>query len=203
MNEDFSRQFSIYTRGFVGSKREPIRINHGSDDVSVKLQYDTNVYGADKSELAVVNMDIDKYYTAIVRNDLNSFNFEFQEEVLRVLFKAFGTKDFEQWYKVQFTSPSFGEQQMDFLDDCFQFTFNGTRVMSLQNWEALLTASDKKADSAELSQKAKYMFNKTFFRELSTGRSMSMSRMFHSWLSNPNGFSDLLMSCNIMFGVKR
>lgn len=204
MSSNLFGQFKIYPRGFLGAKLEPVLINKGGSK-GTRMQYDVSVFDANEPELITANMAIEEAYIALLRNDIRANNFQFREDTLRAIFKAFGTMDFEGWYMAQYQSPSFGEMQQDFLEDCLRFIRSGKRRLSLENWDALLSAADKKVTSPELPEVAKNFFNKKFVRELAPGGSYNSNLVntVASWMSKPNGFTDLLVSCHILFGIKR
>jgi hypothetical protein len=203
MSTNLFGQFKVYPRGFLGAKLEPVLINKSSERTVGRFQYDVSVFDANQPELVTANMAIEEAYVALVRNDINASNFEFRENVLRVLFKAFGTLDFEGWYLTQFQGPAFGEQQLDFIEDCLNFTWNGTRKMSLQNWDVLLESSQTKVKDLLLTEMAKAKFSKNFVKELAFSGRVMLPDLFCDWTTKPNGFVDLLTTCHILFGIKR
>jgi hypothetical protein len=203
MSSNLFGQFKIYPRGFLGAKLEPVLINNGSATNRGRLQYDVSVFDANEPELITANMAIEEAYIALVRNDIKSGDFQFREDTLRAIFKAFGTQDFEGWYMAQYQSPSFGEMQRDFIEDCLRFLLVGKRQMALNNWDDLLKASDKKVTDIELPEMAKRVFNKKFVRELTPLGRTKLPGIVQDWVSKPNGFVDLVTSCHILFGIKR
>lgn len=205
MSNNLFGQFKIYPRGFLGAKLEPVLINKGNNNKGSRMQYDVSVFDANEPEMITANMAIEEAYIALVRNDIRANDFQFREDTLKAIFKAFGTMDFEGWYMAQYQSPSFGEMQQDFLEDCLRFTMSGKRRLSLENWDALLQSSDKKVVGPELPEVAKSFFNKKFIRELapSSSDNRKLTNVVSYWMSRPNGFSDLLVSCHILFGIKR
>lgn len=203
MSTNVFGEFKVYPRGFFGAKLEPVLIQKDSAPNSGRFQYDVSVFDANQPELVTANLAIEEAYTAMVRNDLNISNFQFREDTLKVLFKAFGTLDFEGWYLTQFKSPAFGEMQRDFIEDCLHFVWKGTRNMSLQNWDVLLEPSEKRVNDSRLAEFANSKFSKTFVHELGFSNKVMLPELFCDWTTKPNGFADLLTTCHILFGIKR
>lgn len=202
MSSNLFGQFKIYPRGFLGAKLEPVLINQKAPKTG-RLQYDVSVFDATEGQLVTANVAIEEAYAAVIRGDVKTGDFQFREDVLKVIFKAFGTLDFEGWYMAQYQSPSFGEQQRDFLEDCLRFIWTGKRKMSLENWDALLSASDTRISDIELPEMARGYFNKQFVRQLAPTNRTMLPGLVQDWIAKPNGFADLLVSCHILFGIKR
>jgi hypothetical protein len=203
MSTNLFGQFKVYPRGFLGAKLEPVLVNKSPERVRGRFQYDVSVFDANQPELVTANMAIEEAYISLLRNDIQASNFEFRENMFRVLFKAFGTLDFEGWYMTQFQSPAFGEQQRDFLEDCLNFVWSGKRDMSLQNWDVLLEPSQTRLTDPSLARMANAKFSKVFTRELSFSGRVMLPDLFCDWTTKPNGFVDLLTTCHILFGIKR
>ncbi len=202
MSSNLFGQFKIYPRGFLGAKLEPVLINQRPTKPQ-RLQYDVSMFDANEPQMITANMAIEESYTALVRKDVLSSDFDFREKTLRAILKAFGTTDFEGWYMAQYQSPSFGKDQRDFLEDCLNFAYCGKRKLSLQNWDAILEASADKISELELPEHARNVFQKRFVRELSPSNRHSIAQVVQLWLEKPNGFTDLLYTAHILFGIKR
>lgn len=203
MSTNLFGQFKVYPRGFLGAKLEPVLVGKVPQQNSGRYQYDVSVFDANQPELVTANMAIEEAYISLMRNDIQASNFEFRETVFKILFKAFGTLDFEGWYLTQSQSPAFGQQQQDFIEDCLKFVWSGKRDMSLQNWDVLLQPSDTRLIDSKLPEMASAKFAKTFVRELSFSGRVMLPELFCDWVTKPCGFVDLLTTCHILFGIKR
>lgn len=202
MSSNLFGKFKIYPRGFLGAQLEPVLVSTSSPSAQ-RLQYDVSMFNANEPEWITANLEIEEAYKSLLRRDNSARDFDFREKTLRSILKAFGTLDFEGWYMAQYQSPSFGEQQRDFLDDCFQFIWTGKRSLSLENWDVLLQASENKVTDPHLSKNAALHFNRKFVRELNPTNRMPLTVTVQDWLRQPNGFTDLLLTCHILFGIKR
>ena len=201
MNNLFG-QFKIYPRGFLGAKLPPTLIQRKSENWT-RLQYDVKVFDANEPELVTANQEIAQAYATFIRRDIMAGDFAFREDTLRKILRAFGTMDFEAWYMAQYQSPSFGERQQEFLEDCFLFMWKGVRNLPLTTWDALLESSTNHITGHELPEHAASKFNKKYIRELQPSGRYRLTEVVQDWISKPNGFSDLLISANILFGFKQ
>lgn len=197
-------EFKIYPRGFLGAMQEPVLEKHTSGS-SQRLQYDVAIFEPSTSKLVTANQAIETSFTQLIRQDQLVKDFDFRERNISAILQAFGTQDFEGWYMAQFKSPSFGDLHCRFLDDCLRFIMTGERQLSVQTWDALLDNSDTAIDETELSEAAQQFFwPKKLVSELRPGeRSRSLVHVVHEWLARPNGFTDLLYSSHILFGIKQ
>lgn len=197
--------FRIYPRGFLGAKMDPILERKNNPSSSSRLQYNIALFDSDDAKRVIVNMDIERLYTAMARNDLTtSKRFDFREEALSHILWAFGTKNFEEWYKMQYQSPSFGVMHSDFLEDCLRFVDTGKRHLSIVSWDTILGAADTKVYGSNLPEKASTFFNRTTIDQLNTGdqsRNAKLTEVIQEWMRQPTGFSDLLTTAHILFGI--
>lgn len=194
--------FKIYPRGFLGAPVEPVLSKQRRTDN--RLTYDTTVFDANDSRLVTANQKIDEYYAAFVRRDgFKGADFDFREKALHQILHAFGTQDFNEWYAAQFKSPSFGELHRRFLDDTLKFIRTGQRELDLSTWVSLLTPADSRDTDIYLSLRAKTYFNVSSVGELLEPGAYrgSLVETVQDWLSKDGGFSDLLVTCHILFGL--
>jgi hypothetical protein len=194
-------QFRIYPRGFLGSLQAPLLVPQAKKGDLLTTSGLATIMDANESSLITANAGVEKLFDQLMRKALLISNFDFCDNIYREVFKAFGTKNFEGWYLAQFNSPAFGELHRDFLDDCLKFAMTGKRSMSLNTWDALLTTSDNKIKSSDLSEAAAMYFGRRTIRDLTPGTTNTVVELVHQWISRPGGTADLLFSAHILFGL--
>lgn len=197
-------EFRIYPRGFLGARLEPV-LERKTNKTVPGLQYDISLFNPSESKTIVANVAIEDLYAAHVRNEPSTGKFDFREKALIQILAAFGTMNFEFWYKTQYQSPSFGQQHIDFLDDTFRFIMTGKRRVSITNWDAIVDASDKKVFNNQLPDNARVYFNRTTVEQLGLDGQRWQANLVdvvQDWMRRPSGFADLLTTAHILFGIK-
>lgn len=197
-------QFRIYPRGFLGAKLEPV-LERKTNKTVPGLQYDISLFNPSESKTIVANVALEDLYAAHVRNEPYTGRFDFREKALIQILAAFGTMNFELWYKMQYQSPSFGKEHIDFLDDTVRFIMTGKRRVSITNWDAILDTSDKKVFTSLLPDNVRVYFNRTTVEQLGIDGQRWNSNLVdvvQDWMRRPSGFADLLTTAHILFGIK-
>lgn len=197
-------EFRIYPRGFLGAMMEPV-LERNTNKAIPGLQYDISLFNPRESKSIVANVAIEDLYAAHVRNEPGTAKFDFREKALIEILAAFGTMNFESWYRVQYQSPSFGPNHLDFLDDTFGFLLNGKRKVSITNWDAILDADEKRMFTSHLPDNVRVYFQRTTVEQLGIEGQRWNSNLVdvvQDWIRRPSGFSDLLTTAHILFGIK-
>lgn len=195
-------KFKVYPRGFLGKTLEPTMLRKAVP--STTLQYDVTVFDPKEEKSVIANMALAELYAQMIRREHLTDLFDFREKALLQILAAFGTNDFVEWYLAQYQSPAFGETHSDFLDDCLGFIMTGRRKLPLQTWAELVTATDDSLiGQVKLPENAKAFFNRKQLSELTRGDSYyQLPRIVQDWMAKPGGFSDLLQSCHLFFGLQ-
>ncbi len=120
---------------------------------------------------------------------------DFREQVLIQAFKLFKTDKLTTWIRVQNEKPSLSNIHNVFLLETIKFA-SGIEKRSLENvqWISLIDYSDR-AQAVRVDMD-------DYFREDSNQLyvPMKMDRFIQSWVSQINGFEDLLISLYVIFG---
>lgn len=197
-------QFRIYPRGFLGAPLDPV-LERKTNKAVPGLQYDTTLFNPSESKAVVANVAIEELYASHVRNEAGSNKFEFREKALIQILAAFGTMNFELWYKTQYQSPSFGREHIDFLDDTIGFIMTGKRKLAITSWDAILDASDKKVFTTSLPDNVRVYFQRSTLEQLGLDGqrwNANLVTVITDWMTRPGGFADMLTTAHILFGIK-
>lgn len=120
---------------------------------------------------------------------------DFREQVLIQAFKLFKTDKLTTWIRAQNEKPSLSNIHNVFLLETIKFA-SGIEKRSLENvqWISLIDYSDR-AQAVRVDMD-------DYFREDSDKLyvPMKMDRFIQSWVSQINGFEDLLISLYVIFG---
>lgn len=120
---------------------------------------------------------------------------DFREQVLIQAFKLFKTDKLTTWIRAQNEKPSLSNIHNVFLLETIKFAA-GIEKRSLENvqWISLIDYSDR-AQAVRVNMD-------DYFREDSKHCyvPMKMDRFIQSWVSQVNGFEDLLISLYVIFG---
>lgn len=199
-------KFKIYPRGFLGAVLDPVLLKQGGySPKTQRLQYDVTLFDPKEERSVTANLAIEDIYAKLVRNDVKADDFDFREEALIKILQAFGTQNFTEWYIAQFQSPSFGILQHRFLDDVLRFVRTGRSQMSLQNWDEIVLATQDRETFVDgtLSEEATWTFRGAkSMAELHKSSRMSVPDMVQEWMRKPGGFSHLVHTSHILFGIK-
>lgn len=191
-------KFKIYPRGFLGAQLEPIL--ERKPRPSGRLSYDVSLFDANDDKIIIANLKVESAYQSLGRNDLNARKFDFKEQAIIDFMHAFGTTNFAEWYVAQFQSPSFGETHRDFLDDTLHYLTTGNRRMAIQNWNVILDEDERRVSSTALSEKAAEYFSRRTLMEVAQ-RNNPIDEVVQQWMRQPGGFSDMLTTGHILFGI--
>lgn len=128
-------------------------------------------------------------------------SFEFREDILKTALVCFGTLSFFDWCNLQNKNIYFTSLHKKFLNDTFNFIETGNRSINILSWKSLLSLKEVGPNDTPLE----YNIN-DFFR-VSQGedyrRSFRLADALSEWVSKENGFEDLLLTLNILFGSEK
>jgi hypothetical protein len=126
--------------------------------------------------------------------------FDFRERLLKVAFKAFGTKEFRAWLLLQLEAETLSALHKKFLLETCDYILNGTaRRLSNVQWVNLLEAGPTTA-SVRLSP-SEFLSNKDGVREY-TNIPEKMVELIVRWTQHRDGFEDLLVCLYVIFGAR-
>lgn len=200
-----SAGFILYPRGFFGAELKPSikkHLNPFSSEVK-RLQPSISLFHNQRSgDQIKVNEDVEALYAQMITRVVTFDDFEFREAVLVTALNAFGTQQFDFWYSQQQYIPSAGNLHREFLEDTLQFIETGTRSQHMQTWNDLINSNDTGHRQTVMSQKAIEFFGISSNGIRREPRNSNLVDVLCNWTSQPGGFSDLLFTLHILFGVR-
>lgn len=160
--------------GFV--TRKPLSVlNPSADD------WDRTVAGDAKAGM---------YHTLIGANGVTSMSPSDILAMLRHIVPLFGSLNLHNFFYLNFTRNEFySDLHYEFLKDTVEFIKTGKRSMSIRTWMQLLSVPRGKMSK-------KYVGNTTYTMKPNYYQSLSIQQ----WISQDNGFVDLVYSLHIIFG---
>lgn len=124
---------------------------------------------------------------------INTFDWGYTEKVLESAIRLFG--NFEDWLTLQRQNPKIVGYNLEFLVDTLRFIRTGQRELSIATWEQLLT----EATGPQLSP-LKTNARPSDLQLLPEERKY---QIFKTWLSKPNGVTDMIQTLHLVFGHSR
>lgn len=122
-------------------------------------------------------------------------DFDFREKVLRAAFSAFATPYTQKWLLAQTTCPTVTKLHRAYLLELLAYLmYDDPRTIEPIQWVRLLEASEKSTSvTVDLSE----FIGKG---EAPAKVTSQFSELIRTWVSKPNGFTDLLVNIYIIFG---
>lgn len=189
----------VYPRGFIGIDTGLIQTKPDQDDFDqlVKnIKYNRHIQ-PEKSPFNG-NPQVDQLVKDYQTGTKLISSFDFREQIITIALTSFGSYSFYEWCKLQNKSPYFTQMHKRFLNDTFSMLEGNPRSINISTWQSLL--SFKEANIADIQ--SEYLFD-DFFRAneaIVCRRSFRLSDNISTWCAQVNGFEDLVMTLNILFG---
>ena len=126
-------------------------------------------------------------------------DYAFRRSVVAAAKYAFGL-DFLQWYRCQLAEGFVSDLHLKFLDDTMQFIMSGRRELDLMTWISLIEQAGVQ-DERAFSETSVSFFGK-YFPGIQNSALMRTDTVdvLQEWVSQENGFQDLLLSLRVLFG---
>lgn len=191
-------QAVIYPRGFLGFDIGlPIQdkskdLNNILDSVKLNKQIST------KSDLVISNVELENLWNQYKTGDRFIASFAFREQILKTSLESFGTDSFYEFCKIQTQSPYFTEMHRRFMNDTFNFITTGKRTLNIFSWMKLIECKEPKTNDDQIAYTYDQFFGTN--KPLNFRRDVSVVNAVQSWVSNVNGFDDMLGTLHIFFG---
>jgi hypothetical protein len=123
--------------------------------------------------------------------------FEFRERVLLAAFKAFACENMHRWFTVQLKLHSLSIMHEKFLEETLNFIkWNTPRTIEATQWEKFIEHPTKLHNTSLDADK--WLTGDDVNYYIST----TIDKFLAKWVSRVNGFEDLLISLNVIFGSK-
>lgn len=185
----------LYPSGFLGAPTEyreahikkPIQIDiAGSATRRITLESDENTI--------TPNVTIDEIYKKAT-SDATTFgqDFLFREHFYHTVMNAFGTTTITDWVLRQKENPYFDTMQNRFLEETVEFVYTGHRRYHPSAYMDIIDMGTNNAFA--MGPGVRKLFPQYQHEPI------TIRDFMQSWLSQPDGLSDMLISTRIMFGT--
>lgn len=192
--------FRLYPRGFLGDlNNNPIENKRDDGAEVLRAIRNAETKPPRTAMVGAPNQDIGILYHEYMVTPSVMERFAWREKLLTVALKAFGTDSLALWLKAQPTSPYFGKRHRDFVNDCLLFVNGRQRTLALSSWDMIIS-NDDFSSVASTGTKVKDMYDEYAGNTGSMREHVSIVDLISMWCGCENGYSDLLISLNIMFG---
>jgi len=190
------KQVVIYPRGFAGFDIGlPVRIIKPSNNAIFKSILH-NTSGVRENKNVISNTDVEALWKGLCSGNKFISNEKFRESILVAALTSFGTNDFYEWVTLQTKNQYLGNEHIRFINDTFNFIKTGQRSLNILMWLQLLAgSSDPSASSVKINLEY-FGTNKPLHRK----ENANIKDTIIKWVSQPNGFEDLLGTMHILFG---
>lgn len=186
-----------FPRGFIGYGI-PSTLSSGTDinDIITAAKNNRKVDTTPKYQPSSV---VTALWGRYCSGTATSSQFAFREEVLITALDAFKIPNaifINDWFMLQFKSQYFTTTHRRFLNDVFQFIVTGQHSVELRDWQRIISIQPAKNNAASvMSQNAEIEVS------LIQTDKMTPVQFIAKWMSNDEGFDDLLRTLNILFGA--
>ena len=193
--------YKIYPRGFLGSDLEPQteRTKNELVEKTKKLHY--TAFEAKHAAGIEGNPHVEALYATLIKNDIKISSPVFRTTALKVALTAFGTRNFFEWFSVQYKSPACGSIHNDFLIDTLRYIKTGIRNLSLETWGALVLITDEGNSIGKPGIYSEEFFNNhNGHVESSRLTNVDLLDVIQMWCEKSNGLEDMIGTLHILFG---
>ena len=140
---------------------------------------------------------VDSLYSEYKNNQKLSLDFDFREKTIMAVMDAIGSPTLMQWVDVQNKNPRLSKMHGMFLEDMLNFIAGKRRSVQAESWELLID----KNNTYDKKTFEKIDVRKYFSMRPELGKiQINLSATLSSWLSQPMGFSDMIVCMGIVFG---
>lgn len=190
------KQVVIYPRGFAGFDIGlPVRITKPTNNAIFKSILH-NTTGIRENKNVISNTDVEALWKGLCSGNKFISNEKFREAILICALTSFGTDDFYEWISLQANNQYLSSEHIRFINDTFNFIKTGQRSLNISFWLQLLVGnSDQNSSSVKI--------NFDYFgsnKPLHKRENSKVKDTIIKWVSQPNGFEDLLGTMHILFG---
>lgn len=192
-----ARRFRMYPRGFLGDiNNVPVERSINKEFDIVKTLRNAEPGPTQYKALGESNQDITDIYKELTLSPHLTENFAFRERVLKAVIKAFGCEKINDWVDAQEKSPYYGNYHKAMVNDMIRFAYLGfVRTQALSTWDTLVDCSEVNREDFKFDEDIVYFMNG--FNKL------TVIEFIRLWCSRESGFSDMVITCFILFGAQR
>lgn len=154
-----------------------------------------------KNKTFVSNTEVENIWRQFKSGDkfLNSFGF--RKKILQTALKAFGTMSFYEWCLLQVENPYATDMQKRFINDTLNFIQTGKRSVTIASWLTLVNVVDEASSTgSEVQIQIEEFFGTRL--PIHAQADKQLDKIICRWLTNRNGFEDLVGTLHVLFGDK-
>lgn len=138
------------------------------------------------------SVEADELYNTWIadRNIVNDF--DFREKILTTAFALFSTKSIYKWFDLQRRLACLTRLHVEFLTETNNYVDTGKRNLEVYQWVPLI-------ERIKVNTTVDFEVDKVF-----NNKDISFTPIYiRNWVSQPGGFTDLLISLFVIFGSVR
>ena len=196
-------KYVIYPRGFAGPDTGGLEKDN---EPTVQSAYSALILGKalpDTSDIQPANKEVSDLYQEYLTNDRALKSMVFRDRVLLAALNMFEAPNLRGFAKLQEYSPFFNETCMDFLNDTKRFIQTGQRRINIVSWRQMLHIQKAKASIKETDFDFLNWVEAGVIKEFDPASEkqtfISSEEMIQAWVSQKDGFVDLVETLNILF----
>lgn len=191
----------LYVRGFFGSKSLSTEALVQNRYTPVRSVFDLS---PETLQHVVSNESIIELYTQVVGRQVNHAMFDFREHAIKLALRSFGLTNFLVWAELNKESPTFTQLHADFITDTMRFISTGKRDIPIDSWERMIVpGSNDPVGKVDFDRDVVANFPRGYSTRLSGEHQLQtyeLPKIIARWLSQPSGFSDMVVTLYILFG---
>lgn len=188
-------KFAILQSGFISDLSKGLVHNEFIKDPFVDLALDKD-HLKSKSHYFYFK-EVDDLYEEWSKNNTLIKTMEFREKIIKAAKNAFNNVSIYNWLNTQKYANTVTSTHENFISETIGFVLGSPRSIQTSQWIRLLEVSEK-AQSINLDID-KY-FNRNNIQNQLKFSSSLLTDFIVRWVSQPNGFEDMLLSLYVIFG---
>lgn len=188
-------KFAILQSGFISDLSKGLVHSEFIKDPFVDLALDKD-HLKSKSHYFYFK-EVDDLYEEWSKNNTLIKTMEFREKIIKAAKNAFNNVSIYNWLNTQKYANTVTSTHENFISETIGFVLGSPRSIQTSQWIRLLEVSEK-AQSINLDID-KY-FNRNNIQNQLKFSSSLLTDFIVKWVSQPNGFEDMLLSLYVVFG---
>jgi hypothetical protein len=205
-------RYNILQSGFISLENKLLVTPQAN---SSDLEFDAYILNKpykDNENLYFYNKGVAEVFSEYNDDQIVSTSFAFQEKAILSFMYALGTRTFAEWIELQNENVHLSALHEKFINDTLNFIAGDGRSMSADSWDLIID----KNNSFNKNSAGKFDISKRFTpKDFLIERDgywpehtkvplipYNLPTMLQIWISRPLGFSDFLVTSNIIFGKK-
>jgi len=205
-------RYNILQSGFISLENKLLVTPQANDS---DLEFDAYILNKPykgNENLYFYNKGVAEVYKEYNNDQRVSASFEFQEKAILSFMNALGTKTFAEWIELQNENVYLTTLHEKFIIDTLNFIAGEGRAMSAESWDLIIDKNNSfnknsasKFDISKRFNSKDIIFETTGYYSERTKVPLipyNLPAMLQLWITRPLGFSDFIVTSNIIFGKK-